>query len=161
MPNTWDIKVPNGLYAVTVGHPRGGGHQHWLGYEGCTFENVRHNGHGRSDSMHDSFVSGGRGVEGVRKTVVLTVEVLDGSFTLGRAPKMGKCDGVDYIKLDLITSSAFPTAWLPAPKHEWWQMELDVEGLKVAPAVGLVAIGLPHHTSINFRAMSSVGGGVS
>ena len=152
MPNTWEIKVPNGVYAVTIGHSSGGSHQHWIGYEGCTYENVRTDGSGMSQSVKRSFNTG---VQGLRTTEALTVEVLDGAFTLSQDPKRGKCENVGFIKLDLVATEAFPKPWLPTPKHEWWQMEVDTELLPgtsaaAAPAIGLVTIDLPHHSSVTF-----------
>jgi hypothetical protein len=95
-----------------------------------------------------------------QSTEVFSVEVLDGKFTLSNGGTGQPCGNVGWVKLDLITASPFPSAWLPAPTHEWWQMELrletdahadaDADAAASFPPVGLVEIVQPHSPSVSF-----------
>ena len=114
--NAWEVAVPSGVYTVTVAMTA----SIVQGTPGCTFENVRS-------------TPGGKAF-----TNVFSVEVSDGRFTLSAAG--GACKGINWIKLDLVSSKLYPTPWLPAPQHEWWQMELD----DPTADVGLVELRLPH-----------------
>jgi hypothetical protein len=112
--NAWEVTVPNGVYMVTVS----------VGGDGCTFENNR---------VVPKYGSNLRG------THVLSVEVADGRFTLSAGPPR-KCSHVNWIKLDLISSTLYPEPWLPAPVKEWWELALT----EPEAPVGLVEIRMPH-----------------
>ena len=114
--NAWEIAVPNGVYTVTVGTAMHGGGT-------CYFEN------------HVAPALGGA----TRSTSVFSVEVSDGRFTL-TSSRSGGCAHLGWIKLDLVSETLFPAAWLPAPPKEWLQLELD----EPSAEVGLVQIRLPH-----------------
>ena len=113
--NAWEITVPNGVYSVTVGSA-------FSGAGTCYFENHAHSPGGD-----------------MRNTVVFSVEVSDGAFTLEDTPS-GGCGRVGWIKLDLVSETLFPAAWLPSPPQEWYQLELD----EPTSDVGLVRIIMPH-----------------
>eukprot|EP00040_Diaphanoeca_grandis_P019407 m.102462 g.102462 ORF g.102462 m.102462 type:complete len:1975 (-) comp27410_c1_seq4:129-6053(-) len=122
--NAWEATVPNGVYVVTAHYQS----------SGCTFENVR-TGEG----------SGGE------VTFVNSVEVADGKFTLSGGPPL-KCNAVSWIKLDRVSSDVFPSTWLPRPKHEWWQMELDQN----TTGVGMIQIREPHESFTTAHTYPSV-----
>ncbi len=114
--NAWEAAVPNGVYLVTASYSG----------EECTFENVRGDmGAARSAAIDTS---------------IFSVEVADGRFTLSSSG--WGCRFVNWLKLDLISSTLYPEAWLPAPKKEWWQLELH----DPAVPVGLVQIRMPHES---------------
>ena len=69
-----------------------------------------------------------------------SVEVADGRFTLS-ASSARRCGSINWLKLDLLSSTLYSPVWLPAPQKEWWQLELDDA---TVDAVGLVEIRLPH-----------------
>ena len=139
-PNAWEISVPNGLYMVTVGHANNFAQPTW---DGCTYENVRTTSRGQHWMNMPQTLSDVGGV--VQITEVHTAEVLDGQFTLSNA--IGHCGNINWIKLDLLTSTPYPAPWLPSPANEWWQMELA----DPATPIGLVQIMLPHERSKSFE----------
>ena len=115
-PNAFEAVVPNGVYMVTVGSSRNHG-------QSCLFENVLPPQLGH-----------------VRSTSVFSVEVADGSFTISQpAAGGGTCNHVNWFKLDLVSETLLPQAWLPAPRHEWWQQTVPEH-----TAIGLVQIRMPH-----------------
>ena len=116
--NAWEATVPNGVYTVTAGIMSDRFQSH-----GCTFENVL-------------------AVGSTGKTVVYSVEVADGKFTLSGGPPMN-CNAVAWLKLDLLSSKVYPKPWLPAPPKAWWQLELDGDD-SATTDVGMVEVRLPH-----------------
>ena len=118
--NAWEITVPNGVYMVTAAF---GNNMH--DRSTCSFENV----------LPPRAYLG----TGPRDTYVWSVEVADGRFTLS-ASSTKHCNSINWLKLDLISTTLYPSVWLPAPKKEWWQLELD----DATATVGLVEIRLPH-----------------
>lgn len=111
--NVWEATVPNGVYTVTAGLTSGDS-------GGCTFENVRVQGY-------------------TGHTVVYSVEVADGKFTMSSAPPL-TCQAVSWVKLDLLSSKVYPKPWLPAPPKAWWQLEMA----DATADIGMVEVRLPH-----------------
>jgi hypothetical protein len=117
--NAWEAAVPNGVYLVTH-----------AGAKGCSFENVLAEG-AITNGVTNPYI----------ETRTTTVEVADGKFTLSStAPST--CKAISWLKLDLISTTLFPRAWLPSPPNEWWQMEFEDD----KPMVGLVRIAVPHQS---------------
>ena len=139
-PNAWEATVANGVYMVTIGRSEDTGYNgaSSLGqWTGCTFENVKPIGIGNSMVESDNTgLRDGLGGGGPLDTIVFSVEVTDGRITLASAGM--NCVNMNWIKLDLITSTLFPAPWLPAAPREWYQLALD----ETAP-IGLVQIILP------------------
>ena len=136
--NEFELDVENGMYALTVGL---GDYNAQPSFAGCVFENIRTIGKDVG-SMAPSILGDMGGHK--RNTLTTTIEITDGRFTMGSSPDAGVCGNVVFVKLDLITKKAYPTPWLPAPKHEWWQMELKADADGTQPTVGLVSITVPH-----------------
>ena len=145
-PNRFDIHVPNGQYLVHVGHDQSHAQP---AFSGCVYENVR-------PAIKDRRKAGPvRSLEdplshSYQNTNVFSVEVEDGTFTL--TSWIAPCSNVNWFKLNRISSKPLPSVWLPAPEHEWWQIEL-----KESTRVGLVRITLPHSkgvTSWSYPALS-------
>ena len=114
-PNAWEATVPNGVYVITAGFA-----SHY-GKNGCSFENVR--------------AAGGSHAT----TYTYSAEVSDGKFTLSSGTPT-QCQSVSWLKLDLVSTTLYPRAWLPSPPNEWWQLQLDAD----RPKIGLVQIIVPH-----------------
>jgi hypothetical protein len=129
-PNEWEIAVPNGMYMVTVFFPSSNAQPR---REGCHFENVRPTG------SHMALLSDPRGL--LTTTDTFSVEVTDGNFTMSAHTF---CASVGWIKLDVLDEKPTPLAWLPAPRHEWMQLELH----EPTTPVGLVTIKLPNQAEL-------------
>ena len=74
-------------------------------------------------------------------TDTFSVEVTDGNFTMSAHTF---CASVGWIKLDVLDEKPTPLAWLPAPRHEWMQLELH----EPTTPVGLVTIKLPNQAEL-------------
>ena len=131
LPNEWEIAVPNGLYMLTVYFTTSGAQPK---RPGCHFENVRPVANDPASPQKNIFADP-RGMGGHTET--FSVEVTDGNFTLGAH---SLCSFVNWIRLDILDETSYPLVWLPAPKHEWSQLELEEP---TAP-IGLVTIKLPN-----------------
>ena len=111
--NAWEATVPNGVYIVTSS-----------GARGCSFENVLGVAQKATNPVYE--------------TRTISVEVADGKFTLSDSARR-RCT-ISWFKLDLISLTVFPRAWLPSPAKEWWQMKFE----DAEPKIGLVRIAVPH-----------------
>ena len=153
--NAWEATVDNGVYMVTVGrsHDHGYNGVSSLGqWKGCTYENVRPIGID-SVSVAESASTGiMEGSGGILDTIVFSVEVSDGRFTLSSAGL--NCVNMNWVKLDLISSTLYPAPWLPAPPREWYQVALD----ESAP-IGLVQIILPSEAYVTDDAFNRAAAG--
>ena len=78
------------------------------------------------------------------ETRTTSVEVSDGKFTLS-STNPSVCKALSWFKLELISTTIFPRAWLPSPNKEWWQMKFDDE----EPKIGLVRIAVPHQAYVS------------
>ncbi|GAB5353516.1 hypothetical protein AAMO2058_000042500 [Amorphochlora amoebiformis] len=122
--NEWQIKLPNGIYVITIYGGPGG--------DGCIIQNTRFFKKGDSSG-----------------SFAMEVEVRDERVKLSSYAFPTVCQDIHWIAIDRLMDT-YPNAWIPSAPEAWWQLDVSQNAKSESSnsssstrAIGIVSVLLP------------------